>query len=91
MFLNGTLETFGSNATNAMQNLKVGQYAYIGFSVEDRVKQLQFTYSRSVVRENGGATRTLISRSQNVLDIHLYGEISKSLKISNAGYEISYM
>lgn len=89
--INGTLETFGTSATNGMQSLKVGQYAYIGFSVEDRVKQLQFTYSRSVVRENGGANRTLISRSQNVLDIHLYGEISKSLKISNAGYEISYM
>jgi len=89
--VNGVLEGFGSTPSNFQQSMQVGQYAYIGFSVEDRVKQLQFTYSRSVVVENGAGDNSQLKRSQNALDIHLYGEISKSLKISNAGYEISYM
>lgn len=88
--VNGVFESEGFNVIGNIQAYRVGQYAYMGFSIEDRVKQLQVTYSRGVLVENS-ATKSPIKRSQQALDVHMYAEVAKQIKINNSGYEIAYM
>ena len=65
---------------------RVGQSDYIGFSVEDKIRQLNFQHERTCLNN------TLAPR-QNELsyDIHIFAECRKILQIGNGGYKIAYM
>jgi len=63
-----------------------GQYSYIGFQIEDRVKQLQFSYTRTVAKDTA-----TIKYTQEGLDVHLYAEVRKQLVLGQNGYEVSYV
>ena len=64
---------------------RVGQSEYIGFQVEDRVRQLNFTYSRSNVKDNSEHPQ-----NNSAIDLHIFGECRKTLTIGANGYNVSY-
>ncbi len=78
-FLNG-------DATNERLSESQGQYSYIGFQIEDRCKQLQFSYTRTVAKDIAA-----IKYTQEALDVHIYGEVRKQLVLGKNGYEVSYV
>jgi hypothetical protein len=65
----------------------IGQSDYIGFQVEDYVKQLQFNYKRTVPFDNSAQ---LLNRCG--MDVHIYAEVRKQLTFTgNGDYDISYV
>lgn len=74
------------DATNERLSESQGQYSYIGFQIEDRVKQLQFTYTRTVAKDDAA-----IKYTQMGLDVNIYAETRKQLVLGKNGYEVSYV
>jgi len=73
--------------TNFRQSAFVGQSDYIGFSVEDYVKQLQFNYKRTIVKDDDASLKNSVA-----MDVHIYAEVRKQLSFSGNGeYDISYV
>jgi len=68
------------------QNTNTGQAAYIGFSLQDRINDLQIEYQRTNVKD------TLTPQKYNEgLEIHLYAECSKSfVPVKGGDYLIKY-
>ena len=64
----------------------VGQYDYIGFQIEDYVKQLQFNYKRTCVKDTAATLDSSIA-----LDVHIYAEVRKQLSFQGDSYVISYV
>ena len=64
----------------------MGQSDYIGFSLEERVRQLNFTFSRVNRKDTNG-----IQRNNLGLDMHVYAEVRKGLNFGNGGYNVSYV
>ena len=74
-------------ATTFFQSSLVGQCDYIGFQVEDYVKQLQFNYKRTIVKDDDASLKNSVA-----MDVHIYGEVRKQLSFtSNGDYDISYV
>lgn len=85
---NGLKQSFrDGDAVNERTSETQGQYSYIGFQIEDRVKQLQFSYSRSVAVD----TSPSLKYTQLALDVHIYAETRKQLVLGKNGYEVSYI
>lgn len=74
------------DAVNERSSESQGQYSYIGFQIEDRVKQLQFSYTRTVAKDTA-----TIKYTQEALDVHIYAEVRKQLVLGKNGYEVSYV
>ena len=64
----------------------VGQSDYIGFSVEDKIRQLNFTYSRTILRNTETERRNEVG-----LNMLIFAECRKSLQFQGGGYKISYL
>lgn len=65
----------------------VGQADYVGVRVEERVRQLDLNYSRNCLADV--MTNKLESEE---LEVHFFGEVSKSLVLDGRGsYTISYL
>lgn len=65
----------------------VGQADYIGVRVEDRIRQLDLNYSRRCL-----ADAMINKLESDELEVHFFGEISKSLVLDGKGsYTISYL
>lgn len=65
---------------------RIGHSDYIGFSVEDKIRQLNFQHERT------GLNNTLtIRQNELAYDIHIFAECRKVLQIGNGGYKIAYM
>ena len=64
----------------------VGQSDYIGFSVEDKIRQLNFTYSRTIIKNNETQRRNELG-----LTVLIFAECRKSLQFQGGGYKISYL
>ena len=64
----------------------VGEYSYIGFSIENKAKSLQIFYKRTGVKD-----QDLVPDTSLGLDMNIYAEIRKSININNGGYVISYV
>ena len=73
-------------AVGTKQSPTVGQSDYIGFSLEEKVRQLNFTYSRV----NRKDTNT-IQKNNLGLNVHVYGEVRKGLNFASSGYNVSYV
>lgn len=78
----------GMPTTNANFKSKfIGESDYIGFQIEDYVKQLQFNYKRTIVNDN---TASLLNSM--AMDVHIYAEVRKQLSFTGNGeYDISYV
>ena len=86
--VSGQLATIVENAVRTESRF-IGQYDYIGFQIEDYVKQLQFNYSRECVQDTstGGG-----SQKNNVaMQIMIYAEVRKQLSFANGKYDVSYV
>ncbi len=85
--VNGLKVSFldGDNANEKLSQTQ-GQYSYIGFQIEDRVKQLQFSYTRTIAKDTAA-----IKYTQLALDVHIYAETRKQLVLGKNGYEVSYV
>ena len=65
---------------------RIGQSDYIGFSLEDKIRQLNFQHERTCLNN------TLAPRQNEIsYDIHIFAECRKILQIGNGGYKIAYM
>ena len=65
---------------------RIGQSDYIGFSLEDKVRQLNFQHERTCLNN------TLPIRTNEIAyDIHIFAECRKVLSLGSGGYKISYM
>ena len=81
-----TLGIVGSTAKlNAELRTYQGQQSYFGMFLNQRVKDLQFNYSRQAFIDTGTATPT-----NEALDCLVYAEISKSLLIQGNQVNILY-
>jgi len=68
------------------QNNKTGQAAYIGFSLQDRINDLQIEYERTNLKD----TET-VQKYNEGLEVHLYGECSKTfIPVKGGNYLIKY-
>lgn len=82
---NGAPLRSGASGSKRAGNL-VGQYDYIGFQIEDYVKQLQINYKRTCVKDNAPTGDNSIA-----LDVHIYAEVRKQLSFQGDSYVISYV
>ena len=69
------------------QAAETGQLNYIGFSIEDRVQDLQIAYKRTNLKYNNG---TLNQKLNAPLNLHIFAEVRKQLVISGEKYEVTY-
>ena len=83
--VNGVSLTPGNGGARR-KNALIGQYDYIGFQVEDQVKQLQVNYKRTCVLDTAASLDNSVA-----LDVHLYAEVRKQLVFSGGNYQISYV
>lgn len=83
--LNGVAPRSGTD-NNERKNVQIGSFDYIGFQVEDVVKQLQFNYKRTIVKDAEASLKNSMA-----MDVHLYGEVKKQLSFSNGSYSVSYL
>ncbi len=88
----GTQRSEGKRPLNAnpdgtanSQNEKVGQYSYIGVAIEDRVKDLQVNYERSVLKDTQ-ANKPVSGQ----LNLNFYAEVRKQLQVKNGKFLVSY-
>lgn len=63
---------------------KEGQLGYVGFSVEDKVQNLQMEFKRTSVYDT-----TAVHKTGEALRVHCFGECRKLLSVSNGQYEVS--
>lgn len=64
----------------------VSQYDYIGFQIEDYVKQLQINYKRTCLKDSDASLDNSVA-----MDVHIYAEVRKQLSFSGDSYVISYV
>jgi hypothetical protein len=88
----GTQRTEGKRQLNAnidgtanSQNEKTGQYSYIGIAIEDRVKDLQVNYERTVLKDTQ-ANKPVSGQ----LNLNFYAEVRKQLQVKNGKFLVSY-
>jgi len=68
------------------QNDKVGQASYIGFHIEDKVKDMQIDYSRSGMSDTHARFRY-----NTALNLHFFAEVRKQLVMKGDKFMVSYM
>lgn len=73
------------NTANKMDE-RVGHSDYIGFSLEDKIRQLNFQHERTCLNNT-----LAIRQNELAYDIHIFAECRKVLSLGNGGYKISYM
>ena len=83
-FVNSNGTGLTPDATSARAG--IGDYSYIGFSVENKAKSLQIFYKRTGVKDQDAIPETSLG-----LDMNIYAEVRKSININNGGYVISYV
>jgi len=66
-------------------NTRVGQASYIGFHIEDRIKDMQVQYSRSGMSDTAAR-----KRYNTALNLHIYAEVRKQLIVKNGKFMVSY-
>ena len=70
------------------QSNETGGLNYIGFSIEDKINDLQVTYKRTNVKYTNGEANQPLNAP---LNIHLYAEVRKQITISGGNYQINYV
>ena len=84
---NNSVHDIGTSGIVAnKQNPKVGSANWIGFSIEDRIRDLNFTYKRTNVKDGNTP-----QKNNEALDIHIYCEVQKQFMKSGMDYEIRYV
>ena len=73
---------------NNKQANEVGQSNYIGFSIEDKVQDLQISYKRTNVKYTNGTVNQPLNAP---LNLHIFGEVRKQISISGENYQINYI
>ena len=68
------------------QDERTGTANWIGFSLEDRIKDLNFTYKRTKVKDGRA-----VEKNNAALDVHIYCEVQKQFTKSGMDYEIKYV
>lgn len=68
------------------QDERTGSANWIGFSIEDRIRDLNFTYKRTKIKDGRA-----VQKNNEALDIHIYCEVQKQLIKSGSDYEIKYV
>ena len=90
---------FGSNLISIKQNdalvtdgvKKTGRLDYFGIVVNDEINDLQFSYDRTnLATANNTAAKQQV-KTNAAIDIHLYGEVAKTLTMSPNGYNVAYV
>lgn len=82
---NGNPFGVGFAAPGDNQSTRIGQSSYIGLEVAARVSQLSLEYERTIPKD-ADALKT----ESSGLNVHVYGEVQKSLMVQNGEYKISY-
>jgi len=70
------------------QASEVGQSNYIGFSIEDKVQDLQVTYKRTNVKYTNGTANQPLNAG---LNLHVFAEVRKQITISGDNYQVNYI
>jgi hypothetical protein len=70
------------------QSNETGGLNYIGFSIEDKINDLQVTYKRTNVKYTNGEVNQPLN---SPLNIHLYAEVRKQITIKGGNYQINYV
>jgi len=83
---NGCPQQPGNVPAAVRKSTLVGQQDYIGFQIEDKVKQLQVNYKRSCVKDTDAGLDNSVA-----MDVHIYAEVRKQLVFSGGNYQISYV
>lgn len=91
--VNGVLEPLNFIARDATvkQSAYTGAFAMFGFQIEDMVKQLNFTYNRTALKDAGGPVNDVRRFSNMGLDVNIYGEVRRQLVIGKGGYDVRYV
>lgn len=82
--MNGATPVTGTDPNS--QSDFVGNSNYIGFSIEDRVARMQFTYKRALCHDLGG-----FGDLNRALTVHLFAEVRKMIQMNGGAYKIAYM
>lgn len=82
---NGVPSREGASGSKRV-GLVVSQYDYIGFQIEDYVKQLQINYKRTCLKDSDASLDNSVA-----MDVHIYAEVRKQLSFSGDSYVISYV
>tara|TARA_R110002167_G_scaffold286617_1_gene491497 strand:+ start:76 stop:1386 length:1311 start_codon:yes stop_codon:yes gene_type:complete len=85
--VNGMLDFTQTGNQPASVNHKVGQFDFIGFEVNSRINQLNIDYKRTLIKDN----LSTIQRNNLGLDLHIFGEVQRSLTISQNNYNVKYL
>ena len=77
--------SFSERAGGTDEDDRIGQSDYIAVDVSDRVSQLQFDFSRTVLNDTANAFEDA------ALDVNMYAEVQKQIIVKGSGYEINYV
>ena len=75
----------GAQSDTDKTNTQVGQQSFIGFSVEDRVHQLNLIYKREIPIDTDP-----VPRNSSPLNIHIFGLVAKNIVFGKGKYNVSY-
>ncbi len=84
LHVSGQLQVINVGAAQKKAH-RIGQYDYLGFQMEDVVRQLQFSYERTALKTDAVNVDNVMA-----LDVHLYAEVRKSLTFTSGNYDVSY-
>ena len=77
--------SFPERGAGTDEDDRIGQSDYIAVDVSDRVSQLQFDFSRTVLNDTANAFEDA------ALDVNMYAEVQKQIIVKGSGYEINYV
>ena len=75
----------GTPSSDGTYTQNIAQQDFIGFSVEDTVKQLNLIYERMILKDS-----ETIPRFEQAIDMHIFGEVRKVIEFKNGEYNIVY-
>ena len=90
---------FGSNLISIDGNAalvddgvnKTGRLDYFGVVVNDTIQDLQISYDRTHLATTNDSSAKQQVMANVGLDIHLYGEVAKTLSMTPNGYNVAYV
>lgn len=77
--------SFPERGAGTDEDDRIGQSDYIAVDVSDRVSQLQFDFSRTVLEDTANGFEDA------ALDVNMYAEVQKQIIVKGSGYEINYV
>lgn len=74
------------NAQANSQSNRVGQYDFVGFTINNRINSLRIEHKRHILQD-----AFAIQRNNLGLDVHFYCEVRRGLTIGASDYNVKYL